>query len=36
MAGTISWISIAPVKGMRIQALDAAQLTADGVPGDRG
>lgn len=31
----ISRISIAPVKGMRIQALDQARLTKQGIPGDR-
>lgn len=35
MSGTVSWISIAPVKGMRIQALEQVDLTSDGVPGDR-
>ena len=35
MAGTVSWISFAPVKGMRVQALDEVELTSLGVPGDR-
>ena len=35
MPGTVSWISIAPVKGMRIRSLDEVDLTAEGVPGDR-
>ncbi len=35
MTGTVSWISIAPVKGMRIQSLERVDLTEDGVPGDR-
>jgi len=35
MEGTVSWISIAPVKGMRVQSLDLVELTRDGVPGDR-
>lgn len=35
MAGTVSWISIAPVKGMRIQAMEQVDLRSDGVPGDR-
>jgi len=35
VAGTVSWISIAPVKGMRIQSLNEVELTCDGVPGDR-
>ena len=35
MPGTVSWISFAPVKGMRVQPLESVELTADGVPGDR-
>jgi uncharacterized protein YcbX len=35
MAATVSWINLAPVKGMRVQALDRVHLTSDGVPGDR-
>lgn len=35
MDGTISWISIAPVKGMRVQSLDEVELTSEGIPGDR-
>ena len=35
MAGTVSWISIAPVKGMRIQSLEKVELNSLGVPGDR-
>lgn len=35
MAGAVSWISIAPVKGMRIQAREAVRVGPDGVPGDR-
>ncbi len=35
MSGTVSWISIAPVKGMRIQSLERVELTSEGVPGDR-
>jgi uncharacterized protein len=31
----VSWISFTPVKGLRVQALDAVSLTEDGVPGDR-
>jgi uncharacterized protein YcbX len=31
----VSWISFAPVKGLRVQQLDEAQLTVDGIPGDR-
>lgn len=35
VAGTVSWISIAPVKGMRIQAIEEIDLTRQGAPGDR-
>jgi len=35
MAATVSWINFAPVKGMRVQPLEAVELTAEGVPGDR-
>lgn len=35
MTATVSWISVAPVKGLRIEARDRVELTADGVPGDR-
>ncbi|MBN8869732.1 MAG: MOSC N-terminal beta barrel domain-containing protein [Solirubrobacterales bacterium] len=35
MVATVSWINFAPVKGMRVQPLDAVELTSDGVPGDR-
>lgn len=35
MPGTVAWISIAPVKGMRIQDLSEVELGPDGVPGDR-
>lgn len=31
----VAWISFTPVKGLRLRALDAAELTADGIPGDR-
>jgi uncharacterized protein YcbX len=31
----VAWISIAPVKGLRMQQRDAVELTEDGVPGDR-
>ncbi|MGE5407656.1 MAG: MOSC domain-containing protein [Syntrophothermus sp.] len=33
--GRIAWISSAPVKGLRLQALTGAELTVDGIPGDR-
>ena len=32
---TLNRISIAPIKGMRIQRLAAAELTPQGIPGDR-
>lgn len=35
MAARISWITFAPVKGMRIQAAEEVDLTASGVSGDR-
>ncbi len=35
MSASVAWISIAPVKGMRMQNLDQADLNRDGVPGDR-
>src|SRR5918996_642302 len=35
MAATVAWISVAPVKGLRLQQRDEALLTEDGVPGDR-
>ena len=31
----VGWISYAPVKGMRLQALDETSLTGAGIPGDR-
>ena len=31
----VGWISYAPVKGMRLQALERTELTAAGIPGDR-
>ncbi|MDY7105216.1 MAG: MOSC domain-containing protein [Actinomycetota bacterium] len=34
-AGTVAWISIAPVKSLALVALDRAELTLQGVPGDR-
>jgi uncharacterized protein YcbX len=33
--GTVAWISVAPVKGLRLQQRDEVELTEDGVPGDR-
>ncbi len=35
MAASVAWISVAPVKGLRLQHRDAVQLDEDGVPGDR-
>jgi uncharacterized protein YcbX len=35
MAGTVAWISVTPVKGLRLQHRDEVQLTEHGVPGDR-
>lgn len=32
---TVVWISVTPVKGLRLQQRDEVELTADGVPGDR-
>ncbi len=31
----VAWISFAPVKGLRLRELDAAEVTPDGIPGDR-
>jgi uncharacterized protein YcbX len=31
----VAWISVAPVKGLRLQPRDEVELTVDGVPGDR-
>lgn len=38
MAGVpprVAWISFTPVKGLRLRQLDATEVTADGIPGDR-
>lgn len=35
MPGTVAWISVTPVKGLRVQQRDQVQLTEEGVPGDR-
>jgi uncharacterized protein YcbX len=32
---SVSWISFTPVKGLRMRELDEAELTVDGIPGDR-
>ena len=34
-AGTIAWIAATPVKGLRLHSLNRAELTSDGIPGDR-
>jgi uncharacterized protein len=31
----VAWISFTPVKGLRIRPLEEAELTVDGIPGDR-
>jgi MOSC domain-containing protein len=31
----VSWIAFTPVKGLRLRALQEAELTHDGIPGDR-
>ena len=33
--GSVAWIAFAPVKGLRLQQLDEADVTEDGIPGDR-
>jgi uncharacterized protein YcbX len=33
--GSVSWISVTPVKGLRMQQRERVELTEDGVPGDR-
>jgi uncharacterized protein YcbX len=35
MPASIAWISVTPVKGLRLQQRGEVQLTEDGVPGDR-
>jgi uncharacterized protein len=35
MPGTVAWISVTPVKGLRLRHRDEVQLTEQGVPGDR-
>ena len=35
MSPRVAWISFTPVKGLRLQDLPKAQLTEDGIPGDR-
>jgi len=31
----VAWISFTPVKGLRLRQLDEAEVTEDGIPGDR-
>ncbi len=35
MVASVAWISVAPVKGLRLQHRDEVQLNESGVPGDR-
>lgn len=35
MAASVAWISVSPIKGLRLQERSEVQLTRDGVPGDR-
>ena len=35
MAAAVAWISLTPVKGLRLAAAVAVELTEDGIPGDR-
>src|SRR5919204_4783354 len=35
MTATVAWVSFTPVKGLRLQERSEAQLTEDGIPGDR-
>src|SRR5918996_3736519 len=35
MAAAVSWISVTPVKGLRLQSRDEVHVSEDGVPGDR-
>ena len=35
MPAAVSWISVTPVKGLRLQSRDQVEVTLDGVPGDR-
>jgi uncharacterized protein YcbX len=32
---TVAWIAFTPVKGLRLRQLEEAEVTADGIPGDR-
>lgn len=35
MSGSVAWISSSPVKGLRLQHHETAELTERGIPGDR-
>jgi len=35
MAGSVAWITYAPVKGLRVQSIDEIELGPTGAPGDR-
>src|SRR4051794_23603057 len=35
VAAAVAWISVTPVKGLRLQDRDEVQLGEQGVPGDR-
>jgi uncharacterized protein len=35
MPPRVAWISFTPVKGLRLRQLDCADVTLDGIPGDR-
>ena len=35
MPAAVAWISVTPVKGLRLQPRDEVQVAEDGVPGDR-
>src|SRR3954451_14399917 len=35
MGAAVAWISVTPVKGLRLLHPDAVSVTGDGVPGDR-
>ena len=35
MVAAVAWISVTPVKGLRLQHLDGVRLDESGVPGDR-
>jgi uncharacterized protein YcbX len=35
VAAAVAWISLTPIKGLRLAAADEVELTEDGIPGDR-